>query len=275
VLHTSPKYLLRIIVLVTLIVSILSIRPCQALVYDFSDTITDVVDGDSFKGNSGKEYRLADVNAPEWNQPGGPASTSNLESLILHKNVYIDIDGTMTHGRYVCVVYIDYDSTRYLNVNKAQWSGGYAQVDDHPNAWNPYGWTLYVEKPPPPPPKTYTLTVQTPDGSGSTNPSVGTYSFNAGESQQITATPSSGWSFNHWVQDGSTAGTSMTLTVTMNAAHTVKAVFTQGTTPPPPPTPRASEKTHDFSHKRHQRRAVHHYSEKDKSIFSDALSVPY
>ena len=74
-----------------------------------------------------------------------------MKSLILNKNVYIDIDGTMTYDRYVCVVYVDYDSTRYMNVNKAQWSDGYAQVDDHPNAWNPYDWTLYVEKPSTPP----------------------------------------------------------------------------------------------------------------------------
>lgn len=65
-----------------------------------------------------------------------------MKSLILNKNVYIDIDGTMTYNRYVCVVYVDYGSTSDLNVNKAQWSGGYAQVDNNPNAWNPYDWTL-------------------------------------------------------------------------------------------------------------------------------------
>jgi len=73
----------------------------------------------------------------------------------------------------------------------------------------------------------YTLTIQSPDGSGSTSPAAGGYSYNQGASAQVTATPSVRWQLDHWVLDGSSAGSANPLTVTMNSAHTLKAVFTQ------------------------------------------------
>jgi uncharacterized repeat protein (TIGR02543 family) len=79
---------------------------------------------------------------------------------------------------------------------------------------------------------TYTLTIQSPDGSGSTSLTVGGHTYNQGDTAQITASPSSGWLLDHWVQDGSSAGSSNPISLTMNSAHTLGAVFTQTISPP-------------------------------------------
>jgi hypothetical protein len=74
---------------------------------------------------------------------------------------------------------------------------------------------------------TYTLTVQSPDGSGSTSPSTGSYTYVQGASAQVTAMPATGWLLDHWVLDGVSAGSANSLTLTMNVAHIVRPVFTQ------------------------------------------------
>ncbi len=74
---------------------------------------------------------------------------------------------------------------------------------------------------------TYSLTIQTPDGQGSTSPATGTYTYAAGAAVQVTATPVLGWQFSHWHLDGVDSGSSNPVTVTMGAAHTLKPVFTQ------------------------------------------------
>lgn len=73
----------------------------------------------------------------------------------------------------------------------------------------------------------YSLKIQPPSGSGSTNPSTGTHSYTSGTSVKVTAYPSSGYRFDHWVKDGSNAGKSNPIYVSMGASHTLKAVFTQ------------------------------------------------
>jgi len=75
-------------------------------------------------------------------------------------------------------------------------------------------------------PPTYALTIQV-SGSGTTNPAVGTYTYNAGTNVQVNAYPSSGWILNHWELDGSNVGSANPYTVTMNSNHVLKAVFTQ------------------------------------------------
>jgi hypothetical protein len=79
---------------------------------------------------------------------------------------------------------------------------------------------------------TYSLTIQTPSGSGSTSPSTGTRTYSQGTSVKVTAYSSSGWKFDHWVKDGSNAGTTNPISLTMSSAHTLKAVFTQITNLP-------------------------------------------
>ena len=72
---------------------------------------------------------------------------------------------------------------------------------------------------------TYTLTIEPPAGNGTTNPHTGAETYNQSDKVQISEVPRSGWSFDHWIVDGSWSGTADNITITMNSAHTVMAVF--------------------------------------------------
>jgi len=76
----------------------------------------------------------------------------------------------------------------------------------------------------------YTLTVQV-EGQGSTTPSTGVHTYNAGTVVNLTATPSSGWQFDGWQGDVDSEGD----TVTMDASKSVTAVFSRISTPYSPP----------------------------------------
>ncbi len=98
--------------------------------------VNEVVDGDTFETSEGYSIRLADIDAPEIWEPNFFQSFNYLESLIENKTVILDIDNetiTDQYGRYVCLVYIEYNSSHCLNVNKALVEGGYARVDNYLN----------------------------------------------------------------------------------------------------------------------------------------------
>ena len=116
--------------------------------------MTNVIDGDTFDvivGYSGYDrVRLADIDAPEVGEPGYLEAKNLLFSLVYGNGVILDIDDihiTDTGGtRLVCVVYVLFNSTHYLNVNKALLVEEVAVIDDHDNEFNPYTWNLYVLK---------------------------------------------------------------------------------------------------------------------------------
>jgi hypothetical protein len=72
----------------------------------------------------------------------------------------------------------------------------------------------------------YDLTVAV-TGSGSTSPGVGVYSYNEGSSVSITASAASGWTFNHWLLDSANVGNENPYSLTMDADHSLTAVFTE------------------------------------------------
>jgi len=71
---------------------------------------------------------------------------------------------------------------------------------------------------------TYTLTITTTTG-GTTNPASGIYTYGAGSYADVTALPSANYRFDHWVLDGSPAGSANPISITMNSNHTLHAVF--------------------------------------------------
>ena len=117
---------------------------------DLTATVSIVVDGDTFHTTSGDKIRLADVDAPEVGDPGANEATNALISLVWGKTVYLDIDDisrTDSYGRLVCVVYVDYNSTHVMNVNKALLVAGVVVVWDHKNnEFDPYTWTPYNQR---------------------------------------------------------------------------------------------------------------------------------
>ncbi|MCL6579223.1 MAG: PKD domain-containing protein [Candidatus Bathyarchaeota archaeon] len=71
---------------------------------------------------------------------------------------------------------------------------------------------------------TYTLTITSTTG-GTTNPAPGTHTYPSGSYVEVTAIPSANYFFDHWVLDGSNAGSANPISVYMNANHNLQAVF--------------------------------------------------
>lgn len=76
------------------------------------------------------------------------------------------------------------------------------------------------------PPEKYDLSLVV-SGSGSTSPSVGSYTYLEGSKVTVTAYESSGWSFNHWVFDSVNVGSDNPYTLTMDSDHSLTAIFTE------------------------------------------------
>jgi micrococcal nuclease len=116
---------------------------------DMISTVVSVHDGDTFTLATGDKVRLADLNAPELGEGGSFEARDYLSSLVRQKTVYLDVDDkyrTDSYGRLVCVVYVDYNSTHYLNVNKAMIDGGLAVAKNYDNEFNPGSFVIYLPK---------------------------------------------------------------------------------------------------------------------------------
>jgi len=116
---------------------------------DLIATVYKVVDGDTFDAFPSGRVRLADINAPELNEAGGQEAKNALTNLVLNKKVYLDVDDLYVMDKYnrlICVVFVDYNSTHVLNVNKWLVENGYVQITDYGNEFNPNTWTLYSRK---------------------------------------------------------------------------------------------------------------------------------
>jgi len=108
-----------------------------------------VIDGDTFDTTTMGRIRLADIDAPESGESGYYEARNELIDLVYGRTVYLDIDDiyqTDPYGRLVCVVYVQYSSTHYTNVNKALLVEGVAIIQNYYNEFNPYSWTLYVHE---------------------------------------------------------------------------------------------------------------------------------
>lgn len=77
----------------------------------------------------------------------------------------------------------------------------------------------------------YTLSIRSTTG-GTTNPIPGDYVYNEATVVRVTAIPNNRYQLDHWLFDGTSIGKADAVDVTMNANHTLQAVFT--VIPPPP-----------------------------------------
>ena len=98
--------------------------------FDLVDRVSYIVDGDTFDISSGERIRLADVDTPERGEYGFYEASNFLSALIGGETVYLDVDDVYRYDTYgtrlVCVVYVEYNSTHYINVNNALLRYGYA-----------------------------------------------------------------------------------------------------------------------------------------------------
>ena len=118
---------------------------------DRTGTVHHVIDGDTFDASPVGRVRLADIDTPETGQPGAQEATDYLGALVRNRVVYLDVDDlhvTDVYDRLVAVVYVRFNSTHFLNVNKALLNAELADVTDFDNEFDPAKWTLYVHKTP-------------------------------------------------------------------------------------------------------------------------------
>ena len=122
---------------------------------DRSIIVDRVIDGVTFGIDNENTFKLADIEptCTDIDNSTGYISAKNLlASLILNKNVYLDIDDLYTwdfHGsgnRTVCVAYVDFNSTHYLNVNKVLVNRRLVVIKDNENDFKPDEWRIFVEK---------------------------------------------------------------------------------------------------------------------------------
>lgn len=86
-----------------------------------------------------------------------------------------------------------------------------------------------------PPPQEYILTISI-EGSGSTNPAPGSYTYQEGEQATVQAIPDTGNYFDRWVLNGNESQTNP-ITLTINTESALTAKFLPNDVPPPPPPP--------------------------------------
>lgn len=123
---------------------------------EIEGNVVNVIDGDTLDimVYNGSQYRirLADIDAPERDEKGYVEAKDYLRMLVYGETVCLDIDDLYTwdeHGsgeRLVAVLYINYNSTHYLNINEALFKAGFAEKKDYANEFNPYSWSLYTLK---------------------------------------------------------------------------------------------------------------------------------
>jgi endonuclease YncB( thermonuclease family) len=231
------KHFIQILVTSLLLLApSLSFPITNAIEIEQSGTVSWIVDGDTFDINNGAQrIRPADIDAPERNEIGYNSSKWYLKDLIFSKTIYLDVstlNGVDDGGRLICLVYLDYNSTHYLNVNKQIAQSGHALIKDYTNDFNPYTWTLYTPKASSA--QTYTLTDQYPEGSGTTDPVSATYTYPKVATVKITAKPSEGWAFDHWILNGVNAGNTNPYTILIDRNQTLKASYRQVNSNPPP-----------------------------------------
>lgn len=121
----------------------------EVLEVDVYANVYRVVDGDTLDTFPAGRVRLADVNAPEIDTLEGVVARDALTELIGRHgpHVYLDIDDKHVMDRYnriVAVVYLRYNSTHLLNVNKWLLESGHAVINDYDNEFDPDKWSLYL-----------------------------------------------------------------------------------------------------------------------------------
>lgn len=115
--------------------------------------VSHIQDGDTFQTSAGDWIRLADVDGPERDEFGYYEATEVLRQFINGKRVYLDVDDINRYdyggsgSRLVCLVYTDWNSTHYLNVNMGLLVAQVAEIRDfYDNEFSPYDWTLFIPK---------------------------------------------------------------------------------------------------------------------------------
>ena len=93
--------------------------------------VREVIDGDTFKMNTGESIRLLCVNTPEQDEEGYERATKFLESLVLYKEVRLEqgetLNKTDKYERTLAFVYVN-NLGKEVFVNKLIIDAGFSDV---------------------------------------------------------------------------------------------------------------------------------------------------
>ena len=89
--------------------------------FHFSGEVTQVVDGDTLKVDGKISVRLAEIDAPERDQPFGSEATRALAQLTAKRSARFEVVDVDRYGRYVAHVYVG-----DVLVNREMVRGGFA-----------------------------------------------------------------------------------------------------------------------------------------------------
>ena len=144
--RTFAKITFTVILLALLILSV----KAATIQIDKTATVSQVIDGSSFKLNSGETVKLASIDTPQLGQPGYSEAQNYLTNILQGKIVYLTIDNitsTDSYGRLICVAFIDYNSTHYENINMAMIESSYAIPNSTLSSeFNPSNFSWFVPK---------------------------------------------------------------------------------------------------------------------------------
>ena len=129
--QTIPIITITILIIILIIVTPFFLNPNTEQAPNIQlteNTVTNVIDGDTFELASGDIIRLLCINAPEKGNQGYEASTLFLESLILGQEVILeaDVQDKDAYGRLLRYVYLN--NTEKTFVNQELYSRGYADM---------------------------------------------------------------------------------------------------------------------------------------------------
>lgn len=176
--HMRCRLLTKVTITIIVIAILFPLVTAESIPTDKTGTVSAVIDGSSFQLGSGETIKLAAIDTPNSVQPGYLESKNYLTTLIQGKTVHLDTGVAATtdqQGRLLCVVYLDYNSTHYENVNMAMIQNAYATPNSqNSNGFNVGTWTWFVLKQTPTSSPSATITPQpseTPTPTPFTQPS--------------------------------------------------------------------------------------------------------
>ena len=145
--HQSLK---KITITIIVMAVLFPLAAATTISTDKTGTVSAVIDGSSFQLSSGETIKLAAIDTPSSGQAGYSESKNYLTTLIQGKTVILDTGATAItdqQGRLLCVVYLDYNSTHFENINMAMIQNGYAAPNSQNiNGFDPGTWTWFVLK---------------------------------------------------------------------------------------------------------------------------------
>lgn len=121
-----PVVLLSLLLIPSLIFNFLYYQKDKKVRQD--NTVTSVVDGDTFVLTTGQRIRLSNIYAPELELCGGKEAKERLEDLVLNKEVRIETSNEDVFNRALGLVYV-----KDTLVNEALLKDGFVRYDGTPN----------------------------------------------------------------------------------------------------------------------------------------------